>query len=160
MSLPSITTYYYIAHYFVLLPYYFWITSPLLHGPLALLHITFCFFIQPWPHHYYILLWCVITSWCELPRIASITTHYFPVQLADNRSSSFPGSSLNLQYRTGSISMVTTSNIESPQNWGNQNWRSKDFKHLISSCHIAPDIEGRFPSSTYDIKGCTFDILI
>ena len=105
-TLPSITIYYYIEYYFVLLPnffhislillpittnqnppllhittryitsYYFEITSILLsyyflllHAedyfvllPSALLHITFCFCVQPRMQHYYVLLQYAITS--------------------------------------------------------------------------------------------------
>ncbi len=62
-----------------------------------------------------------------------------------------------VRYGTGSISNITTLDIDvsSSQILGIRYGMSNPS---ILSCHIVPDIEGHFP--TFDIEGCTFDIII
>jgi hypothetical protein len=71
-TLPSITTYYYIEYYFVLLPYYFHITSVLL--PIATWAVLLSITTNGITTYYILLLYSAMNS--PFLRIATIR-HYF-----------------------------------------------------------------------------------
>jgi hypothetical protein len=59
-----------------------------------------------------------------------------------------------LRYRTGSISNVTTFDIDVSQSWGIQYRMSKPSTRISSSsCNIISNIEGHFPTFNTELEG-------